>query len=145
MADHSDPAVEDLLRSIALSNGFNAWLDLDLVSAGQGKCEIELQVTDDMRQHHGFAHGGIVGALADTATSWAAASIAGDVVTSSYSLQLMGAAKQDRLIGEGEVIKKGPRNVSVQGRVHTVDAVGERKLIAVSLATIAIVNGEAST
>lgn len=144
MAEYSDENVESLLRSIALSNGFNAWLNIELIAAGQGKCEIAITVSDDMRQHHGFAHGGVVGAMADIATSWAAASAAGDVVTASYSLQLMGAAKQDRLIAQGETIKQGPNNVSAQARIFTEDPSGDRKLIAVSLASLAKVSGGAS-
>ncbi len=141
MGEYSDENVETLLRQVSLSNGFNAWLNLELIAAGQGKCEIALSVTDDMRQHHGFAHGGIVGTLADIATSWAAASIAGDVVTSSYSLQLMGAAKEDRIVAQGDVIKQGPKTVSVQGRVYTEDETGKRKLVAASLASITKLGG----
>ena len=97
MTQYSDPQAEALLREVALSNGFNAWLDLKLIAAGGGQCEIECAVTDEMRQHHGFAHGGVVGALADVATSWAGATAAGDVVTSSYTLHLFSPARGERL------------------------------------------------
>jgi uncharacterized protein (TIGR00369 family) len=140
--DYSDENVEHILRHVAMARGFNAWLNLQLIAAGDGKCAISLDVTEDMRQHHGFAHGGIVGTLADIATSWAAASTAGDVVTANYSLQLMGPANENRLVAEGEVIKRGPRNVSAQCKVFTLDEAERKKLIAVSLASLAVVPGK---
>ena len=141
MTAYSDPKVEGMLRSVALSNGFNQWLALRLVAAGGGQCEIELEVTDAMRQHHGFAHGGVVGALADIASSWAAASAAGDVVTSSFTLHLFGPAREARLRARGAVVKQGKRAATVEARVVTVDPQGQEKLVAASLAAITILQG----
>ena len=138
---YSDPDVESLLRQIAMSNGFNAWLDLELRAAGSGHCEIALQITSHMQQHHGFAHGGIVGALADTAMSWAAASVAGDVVTSSYTIQLLRPAREARLLARASVVDQSRRSLSVESNIFSLDADRQQKRVAVGLANIAVVVG----
>lgn len=144
-----DPRAEAVLRKVALAGGFNRWLDLDLLGAGAGRCEILLRVTDELRQHHGLLHGGLVGTLADTAASWAAASVAGDVVTSSYQLQLLGPARGDRVRAVGAVLKQGRRNVSVEARVFDAgppgEANAEERLVAVALAQIAVLEGRSAT
>ncbi len=50
-----------------------------------GELAVRLPVRAGFAQHHGFVHGSILGFMADTASAWAAASAAGDVVTSEYS------------------------------------------------------------
>ena len=136
---YSDPKAEALLRKASLSAGFNRWSGFDLVAAGNGQVCLSLKIREDMTQHHGFAHGGIVGALADTACSWAAATVAGDVVTSSYTMQFHAPATGDTLIAEAGVIKQGRRNVSAEARVYSASGEGERRHVATALALIAVV------
>ena len=143
MTDYSDPAAEKMLKDVALSNGFNAWLGLRLIAAGQGQCEIECAITEHMRQHHGFAHGGVVGALADIAVSWAAATAAGDVVTANYSLHLVSPARGDLLRARAVTLKQGSRAATVEGRVFSLSAAGEEKLAAICLASISILQEKA--
>jgi uncharacterized protein (TIGR00369 family) len=70
-----------------------------------------------MTQHHGFAHGAIVGLMADNACAWAGASVAGDVVTGGYSIDFLRPAKGERLRARGTVIKAGKRQVVVRADV----------------------------
>ena len=93
-------------------------------------------VKPEILQHHGFVHGGVVGALADTCLAWTAATAVGDVVTAGYTLQLLAPAKGERLVAAGEVLKAGRTSVSVQARVYAEEG-GERRLVAVALASVA--------
>jgi uncharacterized protein (TIGR00369 family) len=136
---YSDASAEAVLRKASQSAGFNRWSGFELVAAGNGQVCLSLAIREDMTQHHGFAHGGIVGALSDTACSWAAATVAGDVVTASYTVQFHAPATGIRLIAEACVIKKGRRNVSVEARVYSADDAGQRKHVATTLALIAVV------
>ena len=81
-----------------------------------------------------------MGTLADTACGWAAASLAGDVVTQSYTLQLLAPAKGSALRVEAEVIKASRRNISAEARVFAKTKDKSKKLIATALAMIAILN-----
>jgi len=133
----SDPASETLLRTVSLSNGFNAWLDVELVAAGNGQVEIALPVRAELLQHHGFVHGGVVGALADIACSWAAATAAGDIVTSGYTLQFLSPAKAPRLRATATVVKAGKRQVTVEAKIYAEPDDEAPKLVAMALASIA--------
>lgn len=142
MADYSDERAERILREHAASNGFNNWMGVRLVAAGNGQVETEIDIKPEMQQHHGFVHGGVVGALADTNSAWAAGTVAGDVVTSTYTLQLLAPAKGVKLRGRAKTIKAGRRNVSVEAQVYSVAEDGTSKLVATSLASIATVKME---
>lgn len=136
---YSDAAIEQALRASAQSSGFNRWSGMRLRAAGAGQVCLELDVREDQTQHHGFVHGGIVGALADTACSWAAATVAGDVVTATYTVQFHAPATTALLRVRACVIKQGKRNVSTEAQVYAVAADGEERRVATALALIAVV------
>ncbi|MDM7955410.1 PaaI family thioesterase [Blastomonas sp.] len=142
---YSNAAIERALRNSAASSGFNRWSGMRLLAAGGGQVCLEIDVREDLTQHHGFVHGGIVGALADTACSWAAATLAGDVVTASYTIQFHAPATSALLRARANVIKQGRRNVSVEGQVYSVDSGGFERRVATALALIAVVPAPAST
>ncbi|GGB59770.1 hypothetical protein GCM10010833_13230 [Blastomonas aquatica] len=136
---YADPKAEACLRASSQSSGFNQWSGMRLIAAGGGQVCLELDVREDQTQHHGFVHGGIIGAMADTACSWAAATVAGDVVTASYTLQFHAPATTALLCVHAAVIKQGKRNVSVEARVLAVDDNGAERRVATALALIAVV------
>ena len=107
---------------------------LDLYEAGL--VELSVPFSTKITQHHGFAHGAVLGFLADSACAWASASIGGDVVTAEYKVNFVGPAKGEELVGRGKVIKLGGRQITAQAEVFAV-ADGERTLVAVALSTIA--------
>lgn len=136
---YADPKAEASLRASSQSSGFNRWSGMRLIAAGGGQVCLELDVREDQTQHHGFVHGGIIGAMADTACSWAAATVAGDVVTASYTLQFHAPATTALLRVHAAVIKQGKRNVSVEAQVLAVDDSGAERRVATALALIAVV------
>ncbi|MDH4873934.1 PaaI family thioesterase [Pseudomonas sp. BN515] len=104
---------------------------------GNGVAEFEIEVKPElMHQHHGFVHGAIVGFMADSACAWAAASLAGDVVTAEYKLNLLAPARGERLRALGRVLKAGGRTLVVQADVFALEQ-GNEKQVAVALASIA--------
>lgn len=135
----SDPMVEQALRASAQSSGFNRWSGMRLLAAGGGQVCLEIDIREDQTQHHGFVHGGIVGALADTACSWAAATVAGDVVTASYTIQFHAPATTALLRARAAVIKQGRRNVSAEAQIYAVGDDGAERRVATALALIAVV------
>ncbi|WP_424951264.1 PaaI family thioesterase [Deinococcus sp.] len=107
-----------------------------LRSFAAGVVEIELDLRPDLTQHHGQAHGAVLGYLADTVSAWAAASVAGDVVTSEYKLNFLTAARGELLWARGEVLKAGRRQVIVRADVYASQG-GQDTHVATALATIA--------
>ena len=112
----------------------------EVFACAEGYAELHLPYRRDLTQHHGFIHGSIIGYLADAACAWAATSIAGDILTSEYKINLLAPAVGDRFIGKGQVLKVGKRLIVTKGGVFA-EQDGDQKLIAVAMATMARVEG----
>lgn len=133
----NEEQVLDHMRKVAVArSGFSAFLALEPVKCWEGEAEILLTLRPDMTQHHGFAHGAIVGLMADNACAWAASSAVGDVVTGSYTINFLAPAKGARLRSKGIVIKAGKRQVVVRADVWAEGEGVEPVLVAVAQATI---------
>ena len=117
-------------------SGFSRWLGVEPVKVWEGESELTLTLRDELTQHHGYAHGAIVGLMADNACAWAAASAAGDVVTGSYTINFLAPAVGVRLRAKGEVVKAGRKQVIVRSDVFSETAEGESKRVAVAQATV---------
>ena len=114
----SPEASLDYMRRVAVAgSGFSNWLNVEPLVVWEGESELLLELRSEMTQHHGFAHGAIVGLMADNACAWAGASVVGDVVTGNYSINFLRPAKGKRLRAKGTVIKPGKRQVIVRADV----------------------------
>jgi uncharacterized protein (TIGR00369 family) len=123
------------LRASVMASGFSTILRAEPLKCWQGESELVIPLRDELRQHHGFAHGAVVGAAADNACAWAAASVAGDVVTSSYTPHLLAPALGERLRARGQVIRAGKSQLSVCADVYA-ESGDETRLVATALAQI---------
>jgi uncharacterized protein (TIGR00369 family) len=133
---NNDEAVA-YLREVAVGrSGFSSWLKVEPVRCWEGEAELTLAVRPDLTQHHGFVHGAIVGLMADNACAWAAASLAGDVVTGSYTISFLTPAIGSNLRAKGHVIKAGKRQVIVRAEVWSENAASDPMLVAVAQGTI---------
>jgi uncharacterized protein (TIGR00369 family) len=125
------------MRKVAIGrSGFSTWLDVEPVKVWEGESELTLTLRPEMTQHHGFAHGAIVGLMADNAAAWAGASVAGDVVTGGYTIDFLRPAKGERLRARGQVIKAGKRQVVVRADVWAESDGAAPVHVAVAQATI---------
>ncbi len=134
--DSPEASIEYMRRVAVGRSGFSNWLSVEPLIVWQGKSELLLALRPEMTQHHGFAHGAIVGLMADNACAWAAASVAGDVVTGSYTINFLRPAKGLRLRSKGEVIKPGKRQVVVRADVWAEDDANVPVHVASAQATI---------
>jgi uncharacterized protein (TIGR00369 family) len=129
-------ASEEILRSVISMQSFTRWTGLELIKAKNGEVETRLKLRkDDMTQHDGFLHGGLVSFLADNASAYAAATIVGDVVTSQISLNFVAPGIGEAFATHAHVVKAGKRQVSVRADVFAEQESGE-KLIAMAQAVI---------
>jgi uncharacterized protein (TIGR00369 family) len=126
-----------LMKRVAVEgSGFTRFAGIEPLLCWEGRSELTLELRPDLTQHHGFAHGAIVGAMADNACAWAAASVAGDVVTSNYTLHFLSPAKGERLRARGFVVRAGKRQVVCRAEVWSEAAGAEPVLAAIATATI---------
>lgn len=133
------PKVEltrEMMERVIEISPFTKWVGTRITDFAAGQVGVEIDIRPEMSQHHGFAHGALVGYMADTACAWAAASAVGDVVTSEYKLNLLAPAVGEKLRATGMVIKAGARQVVTRADVFAVKD-GVEKIVATALATIA--------
>lgn len=135
MDDRQVATLEMMRDQIIPHSPFTAFLGTEITACADGVAELEVPIREDLTQHHGFAHGAIVGCVADNACTWAAASIVGDVVTTEYKLHLLAPAVGEKLVGRGRVIRSSSRLVIAAGDVFAVTGEKE-KHVATVLATI---------
>lgn len=133
----SEAAALKAFSAARATSGFSTLLAAKPTKWWAGEAELVISLRAELLQHHGYAHGAVVGAAADNACAWAAASVAGDVVTSSYTLQLLAPAKGVRLRAIGKVIRAGKRQVSAEAQVFVESDDAPPKLVAVALALVA--------
>jgi len=125
-----------LLREIVKIQPFTRWTGLEILKAENGEVETRMALrADEMTQHHGFLHGGLVGFLADNAAAYAAATVVGDVLSAQYSINFLSPGVGEAFRARARVVKAGKRQVTVSVDVIAEQAGGE-KLIATATALI---------
>jgi uncharacterized protein (TIGR00369 family) len=100
--------------------GLMTLLGAELVEAADGRAVIEVPYRDDLTQQHGYFHGGVVTAIADTASGYAAYTTMPEdssVLTVEFKINLMNPAAGERLRAEAMVHKAGRTLVVVRATV----------------------------
>lgn len=132
-------AMFELGRRVLASQPFSVLLGARLLAFDPSGVELEVPITDALRQQHGFAHGGVVSYLADNALTFAGgAALGAAVVTSEYKINYLRPALGARLIARAGVLHAGRNQAVCRCDVFAVadDGAGET-LCAVAQGTIA--------
>ena len=115
-----------------------AWLGLAVAETGEGMAVVEMTPTEDMANHSGFVHGGMISTLADSAMGRSVRTLKPGVTRAmSFDLKLsfIGAAKiGEKLRATGRVIHAGRRTVVTDCRIEGKDG----RLVATASATFAV-------
>ena len=114
------------------------WLGLRLVESGEGTAVVEMTTTEDMANHSGFVHGGMISTLADSAMGRSLRTLKPGVARAmSFDLKLnfINAAKVgEDLRARGHVIHAGRRTAVTECLIRGKDG----RLIATASATFAV-------
>ena len=128
-----------ILRDANRTSAFNQWCGIEVLSAGSGQAEITMPWRDQAGQYSGFLHAGVVGALIDTACGYAAATLAGRVLASHYSVNCLRPAIGERFFSRARVVKPGKTLIfttcelfALSGGTEKLVATGETILSAVA-------------
>lgn len=123
-------------QSVLASQPFSALIGAELVAFAEGHSEIRIPIRDDLKQQHGFVHGGVVSYAADNALTFAGGSVLGaGVVTSEFKINYLRPAMGDWLIARAQVIHAGKNQAVCRCDVFCKDRQQER-LCATSQGTI---------
>ena len=116
--DHATDHTERF-RSLSASASFNRWADFEVLRVVDNECDLRmLWRDDDMGQYANFLHAGLIAALLDTACGFAAASTAGGVLASQFSVNCLAPAVGDEFIACGRVVKMGRKQIFTTGELH---------------------------
>ncbi|MDG2520999.1 PaaI family thioesterase [Caulobacter segnis] len=148
MSEH-DPdfaPVDALVRGALQAQGLFRHMGAEVLALSRGEAVVALPYRDEVAQHNGFFHGGAVGFLVDVACAAAAGSSLREpgstVLTAEYKLNIVAPARRGRLVCRATVVKPGRSLAPVEAKVYAVEDGGTEKLVAVGLATLAVVTAE---
>ena len=126
-------------KAILESQPFSQLIGAELTGFEPGRTEISLVITDQLKQQHGFVHGGIVSYMADNCLTYAGGSVLGDSVTSEYKINYVRPAMGETLVAKSTVLSSGKTQAVCECKVFAL-ADGKEALVAVAQGTIIKVN-----
>ncbi|AKJ29299.1 phenylacetic acid degradation protein [Caldimonas brevitalea] len=118
------------------SQPFSRLLGAELTVLEAGRCELQLPITPELLQQHGFVHGGVVSYLADNSLTYAGGTMLQlRVVTSEFKLNYLRPAVGERLVARAAAVQAGKSQAVCRCDIYTVHQ-GEEKLCAIAQGTI---------
>ncbi len=135
-------AIPEETDRIFRSAPFTSELGLRLESVGQGTCTSVLELQGRHLQQDGFVHAGVQATMADHTAGGAAATLLRKgqyVLTAEFKINLLRAAKGERLICRSKVLKAGAQLTVAESEVFCV-ASGEERLVSKATVTLAVIS-----
>jgi len=122
-------SLQDVIATNA-SASLNRLAGFDVTAAANGAAEIVMAWNDDLTQYAGHLHAGMIAALLDTACGFAAATLAGNVTATHFSMNCLRPAVGRRLIAKGTTVRAGRRQIFAKAELFAENDQGERSLVA---------------
>ena len=127
----------DTLKAINKTAAFNRWAGFEVTRAADGEAELRMAWREeDMGQYAGFLHAGLIGAMLDTACGFAAATVAGRVLASHFSVNCLSPALGRAFIARGKVVKAGRKQVFATAELYSQGEGDSLKLVATGSAIL---------
>ena len=104
--------------------GFMKTLGAKLVFIEKGIVKLECDFSEKLTQQHGYFHAGVLTSLADVACGYAAHSMmpeGSDVLSVEFKANFIRAAKADKIIAIGKVVKSGKTLTFCEAKVTDGD------------------------
>lgn len=124
------------LEAVNRASPFNQMAGFTIREASPGKIHLACAAGAELLSHAGAIHAGVQAALMDTAAGFAAATIAGNVVTLQLGLTFLATAKGEAFQAMAEVVKAGRTNLFVEVELHAMHG-ADTTLVAKATAVMA--------
>ena len=134
---------QERVRASFAKQGLMTTLGASLGRVSPGMVEIIVNPHPAILQQHGFVHGGVVSAIADSAAGYAALSLMPPdtgVLTTEFKINFLAPAAGEHILARGRVVKAGRTLTLAQAEVFAKTE-GQEKLIALLTATLIVVKG----
>ncbi len=118
-------------------------LGIETVYFEPGICETSLELKSKHLQQDGYVHAGVQATIADHTAGAAGSTLIefGEIVlTAEFKINLLRAAKGNKLICKANVLKPGKRLIIVESEVFCVDSLDNKKLVSKAMVTLATVD-----
>ena len=127
----------DVIKTINQTASFNRWAGFEVHHAADGQAELRMKWrAEDMGQYAGFLHAGMIAALLDTVSGYAAATQAGRVLASHFSVNCISPAVGRAFVARGRVVKAGRKQVFATAELYGQGEGGSLKLVATGSAIL---------
>ncbi|NEA43185.1 PaaI family thioesterase [Streptomyces sp. SID11385] len=135
--DTGTSAPEEFARQVFEAQPFTRFLGAELVSASPGAAEIRIANRPELRQQHGFVHGGVLSYLADNALTFAGGlALGGDALTAEFKVNYVRPATGPVITARAQAAATTRRQAVCRCEVWSVAEDGTEKLVAVAQGTI---------
>jgi uncharacterized protein (TIGR00369 family) len=101
-----------------------------VIAAGNGEAEIHMKWNDKFTQYAGHLHAGMIAALIETACGFAAATVAGPLAASHFSVNCLKPAVGCILVAKASTVRAGSKQVFARGELFAEDEQGRTMLVA---------------
>ena len=130
-------------REVLASQPFSTLIGAELAALSPGRCELQVPITEAVKQQHGFVHGGVLSYAADNALTYAGGTaLRVPVVTSEFKINYLRPAIGERLIARAEAVHTGKSQAVCRCDVFAIKD-GEEKVCATAQGTIVPVGASA--
>jgi uncharacterized protein (TIGR00369 family) len=125
-------------REVLATQPFSVLLGAELQALRPGHCTLGVVLRDELKQQHGFAHGGLLSYLADNALTYAGGTaMRVPVVTSEFKINYLRPATGARLVARADAVHVGKSQAVCRCEVFAVAEDGSETLCALAQGTVA--------
>ncbi|GGA83335.1 phenylacetic acid degradation protein [Brucella endophytica] len=136
--------MDDLLsfaHQVFDSQPFSRFIGARLTKAEPRSAELRLTISDNLKQQHGFVHGGVLSYLADNAITFAGGlALGGNALTSEFKINYIKPARGTELVARASARSTGKRQAVCQCEIFAV-AEGQETLCALAQGTVVGTSG----
>src|SRR5690242_20182712 len=134
-----DPSFEARVRESFARQSHMATLGVTIERIAPGEVELALPFDPRFCQQNGYLHAGAIASLADSASGYAAYTLAPpdtDVLAVEFKINLLAPARGDRFVARARVLRSGRTLTVTHVDVYAMGA--EPSLIATMLSTVIV-------
>lgn len=131
----ADPNLQAALEMANQASPFHRVTGFELGDVSPGEARLHFAGRPELLNYVGALHAGVQCAALDTIAGYAAATLAGPVVTLQFTTSFLSSAKGERFTAEGRVVKAGKNQLFVEARLLAFRD-GEERLVATANAVL---------
>ena len=111
----------ELGRQVMAAQPFSVLIGAELTGFAVGFAELKVPVKHELKQQHGFLHGGVVSYAADNALTYVGGSVLGPaVVTSEFKINYVRPAVGDYIVARASAVYAGKTQAVCRCDVYAV-------------------------